>query len=283
MRPKQWVKNMFVFIPLFFSGLLFDPTKFFNSLTAFAAFCLAASSIYCLNDLKDAEADRRHPKKKFRPIASGKVSKTSALILLLILAIGGSALPLIISGGWKCCAIIAGYVVLNIFYCLGLKRIALVDVTIISIGFVLRIAAGAMASNVFLSHWIVLMTFLLALFMALTKRRDDVIIYNTTGKLARNNIVRYNLTFLDQANTMVATITVFCYILYSVSDDVTTRLGSHYIYLTSIFVLLGIMRYFQRTIVDKKSGSPTTLLYSDHFLQFCVAGWIVSFLVIIYF
>ena len=285
LRPQQWVKNGFVFLPLFFNGQLFDADALLSTFMAFVAFCFAAAGIYCMNDIVDAEADRRHPKKCSRPIASGAISTALGWALAAICLAVSFTTILFIGAGWTTVAIVIGiYFVMNIAYCLRLKQIAIVDVFIISIGFVLRIFVGGFATGIFISHWIVLMTFLLALFLALAKRRDDVAIYEQTGVLPRKNVAAYNLDFMNQAIGIVAAITMVCYIMYTVSPDVVARFegGGKYLYLTSIFVLAGIIRYLQITIVNLSSGSPTKVLIHNRFLQICLACWIVSFLIIIY-
>ena len=285
LRPQQWVKNGFVFLPLFFNGQLFDADALLSTFMAFVAFCFAAAGIYCMNDIVDAEADRRHPKKCSRPIASGAISTALGWALAAICLATSFVSAFFIGDGWTKVAIVIGiYFVMNIAYCLRLKQIAIVDVFIISIGFVLRIFVGGFATGIFISHWIVLMTFLLALFLALAKRRDDVAIYEQTGVLPRKNVAAYNLDFMNQAIGIVAAITMVCYIMYTVSPDVVARFegGGKYLYLTSIFVLAGIIRYLQITIVNLSSGSPTKVLIHNRFLQICLACWIVSFLIIIY-
>lgn len=285
LRPQQWVKNGFVFLPLFFNGQLFDADALLSTFMAFVAFCFAAAGIYCMNDIVDAEADRRHPKKCSRPIASGAISTALGWALAAIcLAVSFTTIHFIGEGWTKVAIVIGIYFVMNIAYCLRLKQIAIVDVFIISIGFVLRIFVGGFATGIFISHWIVLMTFLLALFLALAKRRDDVAIYKQTGVLPRKNVAAYNLDFMNQAIGIVAAITMVCYIMYTVSPDVVARFegGGKYLYLTSIFVLAGIIRYLQITIVNLSSGSPTKVLIHNRFLQICLACWIVSFLIIIY-
>ena len=285
LRPQQWVKNGFVFLPLFFNGQLFDADALLSTFMAFVAFCFAAAGIYCMNDIVDAEADRRHPKKCSRPIASGAISTALGWALAAICLAVSFTTILFVGDSWTNVAIVIGiYFVMNIAYCLRLKQIAIVDVFIISIGFVLRIFVGGFATGIFISHWIVLMTFLLALFLALAKRRDDVAIYEQTGVLPRKNVAAYNLDFMNQAIGIVAAITMVCYIMYTVSPDVVARFegGGKYLYLTSIFVLAGIIRYLQITIVNLSSGSPTKVLIHNRFLQICLACWIVSFLIIIY-
>ena len=172
---------------------------------------------------------------------------------------------------------------MNIAYCVKLKQIAIVDVFIIALGFVLRILAGGYSTGIYLSHWIVLMTFMLALFLAFAKRRDDVVMYEESGVKMRKNVNRYNLAYMNQAIAIVATITMVCYIMYTVSPDVIERFRSTHIYVTSIFVLAGIIRYLQLTIVDVKSGSPTKVLMKDRFIQVCVLGWIGMFALLLYF
>ena len=180
-------------------------------------------------------------------------------------------------------SIISFYYLMNIVYCMKLKSYAIVDVMVIATGFVLRILMGGIATQIHLTVWIVLMTFLLALFLAFAKRRDDVVLYQQTGVTARENTRYYNLEFMNQVMTIIASITIVSYIMYTVSPDVMERLHSQYIYLTSIFVLAGIIRYLQITIVDAKSGSPTKILMKDHFIQGCIACWILSFFILIYF
>lgn len=283
-RPQQWIKNVFVLVPLFFGGSLLDTADIFAALVTTMAFCLVASAIYCLNDIIDVEDDRRHPVKCHRPIASGKVSVTQGYVCMATLAIGSLASTLILGGeeGVKAAAVIVVYLLLNIAYCLWLKRFAIVDVCVIAFGFVLRLIAGGIATDIELSNWIVLMTFLLTLFLSLAKRRDDVVRMNETGHAPRKNTVRYNLEFLNQAITITATVTLVCYVMYTVSPEVENRIGTHYLYLTTVFVLLGILRYLQLTIVDNKSGDPTKTMLGDRMLQMVVAMWLLSFLLIIY-
>lgn len=286
LRPHQWVKNMFVFIPLFFDRRATDWNYIIPSLLAFAAFCLAASCIYCFNDIHDAEADSQHPIKCHRPVASGAVSRTKAYATMAVAGLL-SIVVAALSDLWRATSFaltftIILYMVMNVAYCLRLKHVAILDVFIIAIGFVLRIVAGGVATGIYLSHWVILITFLLALFLALAKRRDDVVMHDASGIKARKNIDRYNMAFLNQAITILAAITIMCYILYTVSDDVVARIGNNYLYTTSVFVLAGIMRYMQLTFVDHKSGSPTKVLLHDRFTQLCVAGWLAVFFIILY-
>ena len=284
LRPQQWLKNGFIFIPLFFDHKLTDWYCLCSAILAFFAYSFAASAIYCLNDLIDVEADRKHPKKCKRPIAAGVISKAQALLLVALCLGVAFAIASMLEGNaqWKVIGILGVYIVMNIAYCLKLKQMAIVDVFIIAVGFVLRIFVGGFATGVVLSQWIVLMTFLLALFLAFAKRRDDVVIYEDTGVLARKNVNRYNLPFMNQVIGVVSSITMVCYIMYTVDPEVIARMGSRYVYITSVFVLAGIIRYLQLTIVDVKSGSPTKVLMKDRFVQCSIIGWIITFVLIIY-
>lgn len=283
-RTSQWVKNIFVFAPLFFSNSLFVKEQTMAALLTFLAFCFISSSIYCLNDLHDVEADRQHPQKCKRPIASGAVSVKNGYITMIlctllsfgILTFMGSPNLIYLY------TIIGGYWLMNIAYSLKVKQYAIIDVAIIAIGFVLRVLAGGFATDTWVSHWLVLMTFLLALLLAFTKRYDDFSIFEQTGTKPRISITGYNKVFIQEATAIVAAITMVCYIMYTMSEEVIDRMGSRYLYLTSGWVLAGILRYLQNMLVYNQSGSPTKSLIKDHFIHLCVLGWLTSFFVIIY-
>ena len=284
LRPLQWIKNAFVFAPAFFSTNLLKPEFFWPTLVVFASFCLISSAIYCFNDLRDVEADRLHPKKCKRPIASGTVSIRGGYIMMLLCTIGALLLiPLAQSPNTHYLyIIIGGYWLMNMAYCLKLKQYAILDVTIIAIGFVMRILAGGLATDIWISHWLVLMTFLVTLFLALSKRNDDYRIFEQTGTKPRVSITGYNKTFINEATAIIASVTMVCYIMYTMSPEVIERMGTRYVYLTSGWVLAGLLRYLQNMIVYGLSGSPTKSLVKDHFIQFCIIGWIASFFAIIY-
>ena len=308
-RPKQWLKNVFVLVPMFFGGALTDGATVFASLVAFFAFCFIASAIYCFNDIIDVEADRRHPVKCKRPIASGAITMKAAyglMALMVVLAMLTTLLPTPLQlprGGeiesafeslpsgrlvgvsfWEgLVGVLLFYFVLNLAYCAWLKKYAIVDVCIIAFGFVLRLLAGGLATGIVLSKWIVMMTFLLTLFLSFAKRRDDVLRMEETGEAPRKNTIRYNLTFINQAITITASVTLVCYIMYTISPEVVARVHTDYLYLTTVFVLLGLLRYIQITVVDKKSGDPTKMMLQDRFTQVVVVLWALTFLLIIYF
>lgn len=285
-RPKQWVKNVFVLIPLFFGGELLNPHAVTTALLTFVSFCFAASSIYCLNDIVDVEADRRHPVKCKRPVAAGIVTVTQAWLLMVGFIVAAVAISLFavttLGVDWKTLAVVIFYWLLNIAYCTRLKQYAIIDVCVVAFGFVLRIFAGGQATDVVLSKWLVLMTFLLTLFLSFAKRRDDVLRMEETGEAPRRNTIRYNMTFINQAITITAAVTLVCYIMYTVSPEVIARVHTEYVYLTTVFVLLGLLRYIQLAVVDKRSGDPTKVILRDRFTQLIVLAWGLSFLIIIY-
>lgn len=287
LRPQQWIKNGFVLLPLFFNGSFFDLQLLLSAIAMMFAFCFASSGIYCLNDICDAETDRLHPSKRLRPVACGAISKKIAFVLLVICIFSSISLIYLFPkkdgvNDYDLLRIILLYLLMNIAYCIKLKQMAIVDVFIIATGFVFRIIGGAMATGIFLSHWMILMTFLLALFLAFAKRRDDVVMFEKTKIKVRNNIVNYNLSFINQVMGVIASITMVCYILYTVSPDVIDRFHSSFLYITSVFVLAGVIRYMQITIVDVNSGSPTKVLLKDRFIQAILLGWIITFVIIIY-
>ena len=284
-RPHQWLKNVFVLIPMFFGGSLLDPEDIRASLLTFLAYSFVASSVYCFNDINDVEADRRHPVKCKRPLASGAVSMGTAWMLMALMFVLAALMTALLGDRGhilKVGGVLLFYYILNICYCAKLKQYAIVDVCIVAFGFVLRVLAGGFATDIEPSKWLVLMTFLLTLFLSFAKRRDDVLRMNETGEPPRKNTIRYNLTFINQAITVTATVTLVCYIMYTVSPEVEMRFHSDMLYLTSVFVLLGLLRYMQIAVVDKKSGDPTKIMLRDRFTQLVVVLWALTFLILIY-
>ena len=279
-RPHQYIKNFFIFMPLFFSGQIGNTELLLNVIIAFVAFSLTASAIYVLNDYHDIEEDKQHPKKKRRPLASGVISKSQAIIIMPVLLAAGSILMLSLS--LKAGEILAAYVVMNIAYSFYLKYVAILDVVIIAIGFVLRLFIGSIVTGTSLSMWIVIMTFLLALFMALGKRRNDVLIYLNAGKKMRKVVGDYNLQFLDTAMSIMASVVIIAYIIYTITPEIVARVNSEYLYLTALYVVLGVMRYLQVSLVLKDSGSPTKVILKDRFMQLTLIGWVLTFGWILY-
>jgi len=280
LRAHQWVKNLFLFIPLFFAGEFFNVELLERVGLGFICFSLAASFIYILNDVRDIEQDRLHPEKKFRPIPAGKVSVPVAISLGVVLLVTSLIISWLLDPVFT--YVLLAYVILNFSYSLGLKKIAILDLIIVSTGFVLRVLAGGFVANVPVSQWLVIMIYLLALFLVLAKRRDDILEYEQSGLILRKNILNYNLDFVHSVLTMISAIIIVSYIMYTISDDVAAQFDTQYLYLTSVFVIAGIMRYIQITMVENKSGSPTRVLYADRFIHITLIGWIISFFLIIY-
>ncbi len=283
-RPKQWIKNTIVLLPIFFGGALLRVEALYAGFITALSFSFISSSIYCLNDIIDLKDDRRHPVKCQRPLASGAISVVQGFIIMASMVILSMiTLFLLTDNQMKTAGVIFFYWVLNIAYCLFLKQHAIIDVCVIAFGFVLRIISGGLATGIGLSKWIVLMTFLLMLFLSFAKRRDDVLRMNETGHAPRKNTSRYNLTFINQAITITASVTLVCYIMYTMSPEVIANFHTSNLYLTSVFVLLGLLRYIQISVVDKKSGDPTKVILNDRFIQLIVLGFGLTFLIIIYF
>ncbi|MGO8762354.1 MAG: decaprenyl-phosphate phosphoribosyltransferase [Desulfobaccales bacterium] len=279
-RPHQFVKNGFVWLPTFFGAKLGDLGALEQTLIAFAAFCCAAGGVYVLNDLKDIEEDRRHPTKRNRPLASGAIPPRGAVIfmagLLVLAALAGALLPrpdfLLILGA---------YLILNVAYSFFLKHQAIIDLVCLALGFVLRVLAGGVAAAVPVSHWIVIMTFLLALFLALAKRRDDLLLA-AEGQSARRSIDGYSLEFVSTSMAVMAAVIIVAYILYTVSPDTIQKHGTDQLYLTGIWVVVGLLRYLQLALVENCTASPTKILLQDRFLQTVLALWILSFFFLLY-
>ena len=279
-RPEQYIKNAFVFAPVFFGGALLDRVSFLNAALAFLCFCLAASSIYIINDYFDIKEDRAHPKKSLRPLASGEVGFINAFILCGSLVIAALATAFFLSH--KVLLIISAYILLNFLYSKWLKHIAILDINIIAIGFVLRILTGAEVANIVPSVWILLITYLLALFLGLAKRRTDVILFND-GRDVRKNIEGYNLSFVDTVLGILASVLLVCYIFYCISPEIQHQYGSKLLYVSIIFVLNGMLRYLKLAIVDRTTYSPTLILLKDRFMQVTVLLYIALMSYLLYF
>lgn len=286
LRVEQWVKNLFVFAPLFFSGNVTNYDLLAESIFAFVIFSLIASSVYIINDYSDIESDRKHPEKKDRPLASGTISKSTAIIILLIL------LMLCIVGIYfgqqffsqnmvKFAIIIAFYFFMNLAYTFKLKHVAIIDVTIIACGFVLRVLAGGYATGIYISQWAILLTFVLALVLAIGKRRGELINAQISGK-TRRALDGYNVQFADIALSISCTLAIVCYLMFTLSPEVQNRFHPRVFY-TVIFVVFAFLRYLQQTLVYNRTESPTKVIYKDRYIQVTMVLWIVAFLLQIYF
>ena len=279
-RAKEWIKNLFIFIPTFFAGTFNDSSYYPNLILGFFSFCFVASAIYILNDFRDRKEDRLHPVKRLRPLASGKVSPEIAVGVMICLLLAGLTIGYIIDV--KLLLVLLVYLIMNISYSLGLKHIAILDVLILSSGFILRVIAGGIIAQVFVSQWLVIMVFLLSLFLSLAKRRDDLLIFMDSNKLTRKSIKDYNMEFLNSMLAVLSAIIIVAYIMYTISPDITSQLHSKYIYATVVYVIAGMMRYLQIVFIQKDSGNPTMVLYKDRFIIFTLVGWISHFFIILY-
>jgi 4-hydroxybenzoate polyprenyltransferase len=279
LRPHQWIKNLFVAAPLFFTPSAVSVAAVAKVALGVLAFSALASAVYVVNDWRDRESDRRHPVKQKRALASGKVKLGTAALLAFCLALGA----IIASAIWLPLGfleVLLAYGALNLAYTFFLKRISIVDVLVIAIGFVLRIYAGGVLIHVTPTVWIVACTLLLALFLALAKRRDDLV--RGLDDDHRESLAGYNLPFVDTSLGVVLAALVVCYLLYTTQPDNMARLGSDKLFLTAPFVIAGVLRYLQITLVEHRSGSPTRLAVSDPFLLISIFGWLGTFAWLIY-
>ena len=246
---------------------------------AVISFCAVASAAYIINDIFDAGRDRLHELKRERPLATGSATVRYAIPLMIICLVVAVAAALMISLTYL--YVIAAYFGLNLAYSAFLKHISLVDISMIAVGFVLRVIAGGIAADVPVSKWLILMTFLLACCLALGKRRDDLLL-DVDKQGLRPALNGYTLPFIDASLIVLSVTTIVCYIMYTVSEEVVRRLNSDNVYMSSIFVIIGILRFVQIAIVEQKSGSPTRILLRDPMIQVMIGLWFVTFLVILY-
>jgi 4-hydroxybenzoate polyprenyltransferase len=281
LRPKQWLKNFFVLAPLIFSKTLFSVQSDLASVKGFVVFCLVASSVYIINDIRDVDADRAHPIKRKRPIAAGTISAANALVIVVLLL----ALSSIIAIGMdaRFLAVIGTYLALNIAYSLKLKDVFLLDVFIIAAGFMLRVLAGAYAIGVQVSSWIVLCTMFIALFLGFAKRRGEIILLGQVrGERDRKVLSLYQVAFIDQMLTIAAAGTVISYALYTVSARTLEVLGTDKMIYTTVFVLYGIFRYLYLVHNGETTENPTAALTSDPGIVVTGIFWILSCVTLIY-
>lgn len=286
LRIEQWVKNAFVFVPLFFSGKVTDINLLTKSILAFFIFSLVASSVYIINDYNDIESDKKHPQKKNRPLASGAISKNLAKFILIVIL--GISLAIYIAAEhyfqasfYKFGVIIILYFLMNLAYTYKLKHIAIVDISIIATGFVFRVLAGGYITTIITSHWAILLTFVLALVLAIGKRRGELINAQTNGK-TRKALDGYNIQFADIALSISCTLAIVCYIMFTLSPDVQARFHQRVFY-TVIFVLFAFLRYLQQTLVYNRTESPTKIVYRDRYIQATLLFWVISFMLQIYY
>jgi len=280
-RPYQWQKNLIVFAALIFAHKFTDPKSIALALLAFSTFCLASSAVYFLNDISDREKDRVHPSKKNRPIASGELSLPLAWLAAVVLLGAAFILGTIID--FPFLLLMAGYILINIAYNIGLKNIVIIDVMSVSIGFVLRAAAGAAAIGVPISSWLLVCTTLLALFLGFAKRRHELVILGESAVSHRQSLAHYSPYFLDQMISVVTASTVVAYAFYTLSPEIQHKFHSKNLILTIPFVLYGIFRYLYLVHQKEEGGNPARLMITDLPLLICVTLWIITVIAIMQF
>jgi 4-hydroxybenzoate polyprenyltransferase len=280
LRPSQWTKNLLVFAGLIFSRHLFDLPSVLAACAAFAIFCALSGAVYLVNDIVDRDSDQEHPLKRRRPVAAGElpvgVARGAAIVLTLGALTGAFAL------GKPFGTIAFGYLALQGLYSWTLKHIVIIDVLGVAVGFVLRAAAGAVAIGVVISHWLFVCTILLALFMALAKRRHELVLLADVATSHRRILGEYSPYLLDQMISVVTASTLIAYIFYTISPETAEKFGTPWLGLTIPFPLYGIFRYLYLVHRREGGGSPADLLLTDRPLLACVTLWIVAVVLIIY-
>ena len=282
LRPVQWLKNGFVFTPLIFSKHLLEGNYTLTAILAFVAFCLISSTVYVINDIVDREADKLHPEKKKRPIASGELSVSWASIIALVIVSAAYLLSKFLPNAFQ--VILFGYLLLQLAYTYYLKHIVIVDVFIIALGFMLRVFGGAVAINVEISNWIIITTLFLSLFLAVSKRRSEMVMIQKMQIETRRLVLEnYSIQFLDYVLVITATGMAISYSLYTMAERTISVFGSEHLILTTVFVLFGIFRYLYLVIKMGQGENPTAILIHDAPMGINMLLWIVSIIVIIYF
>ena len=280
LRPGQWTKNLVIFAGLLFGRRLFDSDAVLAAVAAFVVFCILSGVVYLVNDVADRETDRLHPLKAHRPIASGALPVRVALVSAI--ALGAIALLAAYRLGWPFTIVAAVYLALQIAYSGPLKHVVIIDVLTIAVGFVLRAVAGAVAVNVEISHWLLVCTILLALFIALAKRRHEIVLLAGGATGHRPILGEYSAYLLDQMIGVVTASTLIAYVFYTISPETVQKFGTQWLGLTIPFPLYGIFRYLYLVHQREGGGSPADLLLTDRPLLACVALWALAVALIIY-
>jgi 4-hydroxybenzoate polyprenyltransferase len=280
LRPSQWTKNLLVFAGLLFGMRLFVPWAVARAVAAFVIFCALSGVVYLVNDIFDRASDRRHPIKARRPIASGALSVQAATVSAI--AIAAAALAASLALGWSFALVAGAYLALQGLYSSSLKHVVIIDVLTLSLGFVLRAVAGAVAVNVEFSHWLLVCTILLALFIALNKRRHEITLLADNAATHRPILGEYSEYLLDQMIAVVTASTLISYVFYTISPETQEKFGTQWLGLTIPFPLYGIFRYLYLVHRREGGGSPSELLLTDRPLLVCVALWAIVVAAIIY-
>ncbi len=280
-RVHQWVKNLFVFVPLLFSLHLFDKDYFLTTLLAFVLFCLASSLIYVINDIIDIEADKSHPTKKKRPLPAGEISKKSAIIVVTILAV--ILVILLPNFNVEFIYFVMGFIALNIFYSFWFKHIVILDVFSIAAGFSIRVLAGAVVIMVPISSWLILTTMFISLFLGVMKRHSElVLVEGNEDAPSRKVLSQYSLNFADQMATIAAAAVIICYALYSVSERTVNIFGTENLIYTTPFVVYGIFRFMYLEYISNKGDNTTKIVFTDVQLIITIFAYTITTILIIY-
>lgn len=274
LRPKQWIKNFFIFAALLFSRNLFNGPLLLKTIAAFVAFCLASSAHYIFNDLRDLEEDRRHPIKCQRPLASGRLKKSPAIAALVLIGTAGLALSAAIDLPFL--VIVVAYLVLQTAYSIWLKHVVILDVFVVAAGFVIRVIAGGLAIRVQLSSWLLVCTILLSLFLAMGKRRHELVLLGANATTHRPILREYNIYLLDQMISVVTASTLVAYCLYTISEETVAKFGTRNLLFTVPFVLYGIFRYLYLIHQKAEGGTPEALIIQDKPLLVDILLWIMA-------
>ena len=280
LRPHQWTKNLLVFAALLFSKHLFEPEPFLRALGAFVAFCGLAGSVYLWNDIADIEQDRLHPKKKKRPLAAGELSVRTATLGAIALVAGGLSLAFSLGQGLGLCATL--YLALNLGYSFGLKHVVIVDVLSLSLGFVLRALAGGFAIHAPVTEWLLVLALLLALFLALAKRRHEITSLGMGASSHRAILAEYSPYLIDQMTSVVTASVVTAYAFYTLAPETVAKFGTARLSWTLPLVLYGIFRYLYLVHQKDRGDSPTDMLLTDRPLLATVALWVALVIAILY-
>ncbi len=280
MRPEQWIKNFFVFTALLFSKNLFNLSKDIDALIGFVIFCIITGCTYLINDLVDLEKDKLHPAKSQRPLASGRLTRTTGIATVLIVCLTGLSFAFFRNVFFG--AIVLAYFLLHVGYSVYLKNIVIIDVATLAAGFVLRVMGGAVIISVLASQWLFLCTILLSLFLGFSKRRHELILLEENAANHRNVLEHYSPYFLDQMIAVVTASTLICYALYTMSKDTIEKLGTSKLIYTIPFVLYGIFRYLYLVHQKEQGGSPTEVMLTDKPMIVNVGLWVLASVVLIY-
>jgi 4-hydroxybenzoate polyprenyltransferase len=280
LRPTQWTKNLFIFAPLVFALDFFKPDPWLKTGAAFAIFCFFSGALYLANDVLDLEEDKRHPKKSMRPLASGRMAKSEAVSAAVILAVLSLALAFVLNRNFFIVCLVYG--ILQLAYSLKLKHVVILDVFLIAAGFVIRVVAGGLVIDVPLSSWLLICTMLLALFLAMSKRRHELVLLEGNAASHRPILKEYSAYLLDQMIGVVTASTVIAYCLYTVSGETVAKFGTNNLIFTTPFVLYGIFRYLYLVHQKGKGGSPEELVIMDRPLLLDIVLWIAAVIIILY-